>query len=277
MQKRKQRLLEHRCRRDCLFSGLLLLLIGQSIYAQFQDGEELAYDVKYKYGIVVMTGARATYRLTATTYAKQPAWKALVKLNTTSFFDKMYLMRDTLTTYASVSDLKPLYAERIVHESNYHFTEKVTTQKFSPEQTQVYLKRYRPNRTMVDTFMTAEAAGYDMLSMLLAARAWDYDEMAVGTATKIAIFFGADQTHITIRYTGKQTIEVGKHRYNTFKLNLDLVDKAFTATKDAVEIWLSNDQNRAPVRIRAKLKIGAMEGELTSAKNLKHPFEGQIK
>jgi hypothetical protein len=152
----------------------------------------------------------------------------------------------------------------------------VTTQKFDSEQTQVYLKRFRPNRAMLDTFMTANAAGYDMLSMLLFVREWDYDAMAVGTATKIVIFFGADQTHITIRYTGKQTIEVGKHRYKTLKLNLDLVDKAFTTSKDAVEIWLGDDQNRAPIRIKAKLKIGAMEGELTGAKNLKYPFDAQI-
>ncbi|GHT04702.1 hypothetical protein AGMMS49525_11330 [Bacteroidia bacterium] len=267
-----------------LLSGLLLiwsLLISGCAYAQdeirFQSGEELSYNIKYKYGLIVMTGATGVHRLNTTTYNGQSAIKASMALKTTSFFDKVYRTRDTLLSYVSIPALQPLFVERMVHEEKTHFWEKGKTLKFSSTQSQVNLKRIRLNREPLDTIMTTNALGYDILSMLLVARSVDYDNMAIGTSQKTVVFFGIDQANITIRYAGKQTVDVGKYHYNTIKLNLDITDKVFTTSKNAVEIWLGDDPNRVPVRIKAKLKFGAAEAELSNAKNLKYPFLSQTK
>ncbi|MDR0832580.1 MAG: DUF3108 domain-containing protein [Candidatus Symbiothrix sp.] len=274
------------CPVKSLVSGLLLLwclfICGQSVQAQeeeirFQSGEELSYTMKYKYGLIVMTGATGVHRLSTTTYNGKSSFKASVTLKTTTFFDKVYRTRDTLFSYISIPALHPLYAERMVHEDKTHFSETVKTLKFTNTQSQVDLKRTREGRAPLDTIMTTNAIGYDMLSMLLFVRSLDYDTMDVGTTKNIVIFFGPDQANITIRYNGKQTVDVGKYRYNAIKLNLDIMDDAFTTSKDAIEMWLGDDQNRVPVRIKAKLKFGAAEGELSNTKNLKYPFSSQTK
>ncbi|GAP72550.1 hypothetical protein SAMD00024442_35_18 [Candidatus Symbiothrix dinenymphae] len=272
-----------------LFLSLCLFSMGHSAYAEdyddemhFQNGEEMDFAVKYKYGLVVITAATGQHTIKATTYSGESAMRSMFTLKTTSFFNSVYKIRDTLTSYARTPDLQPLYFHRIVHEPDYHFYEWMTTKKFSNEQTQVYLKRVREKRDPVDSVMVAKAAGYDILGAINLFRTLAYDSLAIGTARRITVFFGFDQTNLVIRYTGKHTITVGKYRYKTVKLNIDIVnikegDNAFTTSKDALEVWLSDDPNRVPIRMKAKLKFGAIEGELTGTKNLKHPFAAQFK
>ena len=52
---------------------------------------------------------------------------------------------------------------------------------------------------------------------------------------------------------------------------------AFTQSKAAGEIWVGDDDNRIPIKIRAKLKIGAAEVYFKSAKGLRYPLSCEVK
>ena len=42
--------------------------------------------------------------------------------------------------------------------------------------------------------------------------------------------------------------------------------------KNSVLFWLSDDENKIPLKIRAKMFIGAVEIDIKSQKGLKHPL-----
>jgi hypothetical protein len=43
-----------------------------------------------------------------------------------------------------------------------------------------------------------------------------------------------------------------------------------------MEVWVSDDENHIPVKLKAQLKIGAAEAILSSCKNLKYPLSSEI-
>jgi len=46
---------------------------------------------------------------------------------------------------------------------------------------------------------------------------------------------------------------------------------------ESLTLWISNDENKIPIKIKAGLKIGSIEADLEQFKGLKHPFKIKIK
>ena len=74
---------------------------------------------------------------------------------------------------------------------------------------------------------------------------------------------------------GQGIINKGNTKYKVLRFEVDIVDPAFEESKTAMEVWVSDDNNRIPIKLKAKLKVGAAEAEITSTKNLKHPFSAK--
>ena len=56
----------------------------------------------------------------------------------------------------------------------------------------------------------------------------------------------------------------------------DIYDDAFTQSKEAAEIWIGDDENHIPIKIRAKLKIGAAEVYYKSSKGFRYPLTSRV-
>jgi hypothetical protein len=121
--------------------------------------------------------------------------------------------------------------------------------------------------------MEASTRAFDMVSIFIFIRTLDYSKLTPGTTIPLSIFVGRDNVKMKARYTGQTILEKSSDlKYKSLKFEVDLVDDAFSTNKKALEMWVSDDANRYPLRIKAKLKIGAAEADLVSFKGNKHPF-----
>ncbi|GHV23032.1 hypothetical protein FACS189428_5970 [Clostridia bacterium] len=244
----------------------------------FQNGEELDYTIRYKYGVVVMKAATARYRLNTTTYRQQQALKSSLDFKTNSFFDKVLTIRDTLAAYASMPNLTPLYHTRSVNEGSSHYTEEMWIRKHGNSFTEISVKRMKKGEVRIDTTMSVKNPGYDFLNIFLYVRNMDYSKWNTGDTRNITAFMGDRKVNIIIRYAGQAILEKGDNlKYNTFRLTIDITDEVFSEAKNAMEVWISNDGNHIPLKLKAKLKIGAAEAEIASYKNLKFPLTSEIR
>ncbi len=254
-----------------------LMALPQGNDMPFKSGEQLNYDISYKYGIIMMKAGAARFRVSDYTYNHKPAILTTLDFKTTSFFDKVYKIRDTLYSYSDVN-LTPLYHKRHVNEGNTNFTEQLFFLKQSKSQTKVRVKRENATVLKFDTIMITKGPGYDLLNVFSFARALNYEELKLDQAFQVTTFVGKRQTKINIRYKGQSLFEKSETlKYNTVRFEIDIVDEVFDAEKTAMEIWISNDRNRIPVKLKAKLKIGAAEAVLSSYKNLKYPFTSEVR
>jgi hypothetical protein len=229
----------------------------------FPQEETWNYIVRYKYGLVVMKAGNAHYRLNTLIYNNQPAVKSSLYFKTNSFFDKIFFIRDTLKAYASLPDYEPLYHTRSVNEGHTHFTEETGTRKFGEDYTEWQIKQIRKGEVRIDTILSVYNQGYDLLNIFLYVRQLDYASLRSGDSRKITTVLGNKKTNLIIRYAGPTTVERSDKRIqNAFFLSADIADEVFSEAKNAMEIWISDDEYHIPLRMKAKLKIGAAEAEL---------------
>jgi len=260
-----------------IFYFFLPLILCHADELPFKTGEELKFDIHYKYGLVMLKAGTANYKVVSSVYNGNNSYFSTLDFKTTSFFDKIYRMRDTLHSHLT-ENMRPLYHIRMIREGNYNFAEEVFTNQFGKDFTEVRVRRQAQQSVRLDTILSVNAIGYDLLNLIQYLRSIDYSQSEFSTVGTVFTFIGREKIPVTIRNEGKSIVEKSESlKYTTYKISLDFTDKVFNESRSAIEIWISDDKNRIPIKIRAKLKIGAAEVYLTSWKNLKYPFSSEVK
>ncbi len=261
--------------------GLLagLLVCSSTLFAQqdlpFQSGEQLNYTIHYKYGIVMAKAGTGQYTVKENTFRGKSTIKTALTFKTSGIVDAAFSIRDTLIAYAT-PELVPIFHRKYLHEGKTHYVEDMEYKKFSANSTSVQSKKVKDGSVRFDTLITVKGAGYDMLSIFLFVRTLDYSTLSTGDTFGLTSFVGRDAVPLNVRYKGQAILDKGSTKYKTLLFEIDIVDPAFSEAKTAMEMWVSDDKNHVPIKMRAKLKIGAAEAELSSSKNLKHPFDSKI-
>ncbi len=259
--------------------GKLLLFPSYSQSTPYNIGEELEYNIYFKYGIVMAKAGSAAHKITASSFQGQPTIKSELSFRTSSTFDKIYKIRDTLQSHAlmNANGFKPIYHKKYLHEGKTHYIEDLFFRQFSPAYSEVRSVRQTAERVKFDTILFSEGPGYDIVNIFFFVRLLDYSNPVPGQTFSIVNFMGKDVVRLKIRYQGQTILRKSEtEKFKTLKFNIDIIDKAFEESKDAMEVWISDDDNRLPVKMKAKLKIGAAEAELSGYANLKHPFTSRI-
>ena len=226
----------------------------------------------------MMGAGSADYRINFTDYNQRSRVKSTFSFKTNSFFDKIYKMRDTLTSYASRPDLIPVSLSRSVNEGSTRFKEELIVRKHEKTFSEVSVKRTKNGEVRIDTTLSVNNQGFDILNVFLFVRNINYAELNPGQTHNLTVFLGKDKVNIVLRYTGQAVLEKSETlKYKTFHWTIDIADDVFSEAKSAMEVWISDDENHIPLKLKAKLKIGAAEAELSSYKQLKHPFTSEIK
>jgi hypothetical protein len=87
---------------------------------------------------------------------------------------------------------------------------------------------------------------------------------------------GRDMVKAGYRYQNQAVVERDNVKYRTHHFMIDIYDDAFTQGRAAAELWVGDDDNFLPIRIRAKLKIGYAEVHYKSSNNLKKPLDCRV-
>jgi hypothetical protein len=254
----------------------LLLTVCSAQEKPFDAGEELHYDIHYKYGLITMKAGTATFAINPSEKSADSSVHTSLTFKTTSFFDRIHKMRDTLKSTLN-ERLEPIYNIRKVNEGNTHYSEEIFFNAFGYDYSEVrVIRKNQAGAIRFDTVHHSSNAGFDLLSILTFARTLDYEKMYSGETLQITNFIGRDRVDAFVRFAGTETLKTREgSKYQSFKLNIDASDSAFKESGNAMEIWIGADKNRLPLKLKAKLKIGAGEAELVSSKNLKYPLESK--
>ncbi|MDR1103653.1 MAG: DUF3108 domain-containing protein, partial [Tannerella sp.] len=93
----------------------------------------------------------------------------------------------------------------------------------------------------------------------------------------LTVVTGRDLIQVSYRYTGDEVVERDGVRYRTHHFFIDIHDSAFSQSKSAAEVWVGNDGNHLPVKVRSKLKIGYAEIHYRTSGQLKAPLNCRTK
>lgn len=238
----------------------------------FRPGEEIRYDVYFKYGLIDAKAGHSTLAVSDEKYDNTDVLKLLLIGNTKGLAGKLFSLSDTLISYVT-HEVIPLAYIKNAHESGDHTIEKALY-SYKNDKVTVKTDRVRNGVLRFDEELTSDLCLYDMLSIIFYARTIDFSTMMKGDKKTVATLSGKKIVTMDIEDHGTETIKAndGK-KYDCIKLVLVINTDAFENKKEAMKVYITNDYNRIPVWIESKLKIGSTRAVLKNVKGNLHPLK----
>lgn len=102
----------------------------------------------------------------------------------------------------------------------------------------------------------------------------DVDNLAKGDAVDIDMIFDDDEVFkFQLKYLGKEVIKTKFGKVECLKFRPYVQDGRVFKEKESLTLWVSNDDNKIPLRVKADLRIGSLAADLDGYKGLKHQFK----
>ncbi|MDR1624251.1 MAG: DUF3108 domain-containing protein [Tannerellaceae bacterium] len=241
----------------------------------FADGENITYDLYFKWGLMTPKAGTALLAVKETVYQGAPAWNTCALINSSGMVNTFFSIRDTIQNYLTKEKPRLLYSGKRTLEGGYYEMDDLTY-SYKNNETHIHAIRKNRNRVKADTVLTGGACVLDLLGSLMYARTFNWENLSAGHNYSLQVGMGKSLINVSYRYEGQRIVERDKVKFRTRLFIVDIYDDAFTESKEAMKIWIGDDDNHIPVKIRAKLKIGAMETHYKSAQNLRYPLTCRI-
>jgi hypothetical protein len=224
----------------------------------FKEGEILTYRLHYGIidaGVAVLevkpdvldVAGRKVYHIVGNGYSK-------------GSFDWFFKVRDRYETYLDKDALLPWMFVRRVNEGGYIINEDY---KFNHYTNKVDVGR--------EDKVDVPQGTHDMISAFYAARNLDLSNAKEGDVFTINSIVDKELFPLKIRYVGKEKIKCDLGTFNCVKFR-PIVQKGRVFKKEEdLNVWITDDKNRVPLRAQAKLVIGSVKLDIVSVKNLANP------
>ncbi|MCB0470091.1 MAG: DUF3108 domain-containing protein, partial [Flavobacteriaceae bacterium] len=101
----------------------------------------------------------------------------------------------------------------------------------------------------------------------------DTSKLKIGDEFFADMFFDEENYGFKLKYLGEETIstDFGKVKSLVFRPYV-LAGRVFKE-EESLTLWVSNDKNKIPLRVKADLAVGSLRADLEAFKGLKHPFK----
>lgn len=247
---------------------LLIILITSSSYIQtrrsdndkpFRLGEKFQY--KINYGFLNIARATITIDDTMHHYAgKENLLKVDVKGKTTGMAGWITNVDDRWCTYVDPETLLPHVAIRDINEGNY---KKDEIAYFDHSQNRVELVIDKNNTTRKKGYKIVNQS-LDLLSGYLFIRQLDYSKYKEGEVIVIKAFFEGELYDFELIYAGKERIKTKLGKRDAIKIIPNMPKNKIFSGKNPIQIWISDDENRVPLKVDADMFLGHVRCHLVS-------------
>ena len=91
------------------------------------------------------------------------------------------------------------------------------------------------------------------------------------------MFFDNENYLFKLKFLGKEILETKFGNVECLKFRPYVQSGRVFKEQESVNLWISNDKNRLPVRLQADLAVGSIKCDLENFKNLNNPFNIQLR
>ncbi|MGL4292205.1 MAG: DUF3108 domain-containing protein [Bacteroidales bacterium] len=227
----------------------------------FVPGETLHYDIYYHWGIIWKKAAQGTLHIKDTHFEGKPAYKMKLSCKTLSFADKIMAVRDTLNAVTSKRVI-PLYYDKIANEGK-HQSKDFLKYVYKDNQAGGKITLERKNKPNRDTLIWTKSQPYDMLSVFYYLRTLDLDSFKMYHSVNIPVFTGRKLITMNVKYMGRTLVTLrNKKQFPAYRINLSFLNDDNLKDEDPpIEVWLSDDGRKIPLKVEGKLPLGSLQAE----------------
>lgn len=193
----------------------------------------------------------------------QEVYHFVLRAESNSFVDVFYKVRDRIDAYADMDMTRSVRYEKKQREGKHEKEELI---EFNWDQSTAHYSNYGNKEQPIELM----EGSFDPLS------AFYYTRMAhleIGGNLERAITDGKKNVIGRLKVIARETITTLQGKtYDTYRIEPEMnhVGGVFKESDGAkIEVWVTADERRIPVRIRSKVAVGHFIGELISANTAK--------
>lgn len=267
-------------RHKTIIGVIIFLLMAPFLFSQeipFKGGEKVKYKAYYNLGFFWLHAGNVLFKATESSYRNQKSFHFKAFGASLPSYDFFFKVRDYYQSYATKKNLKPLYFERNTSEGGY----KVHNEYFFDYRKKViYSQSDNSGKKYEEDTLLNKGTVLDVLTIIYRARRIDFNQYEKGEKIPFSLIIDNEIFEdLYLRYLGKEEVRLHrtKEKYRCHKFSAMLVEGTIFSGGEDLTVWVTDDKNKIPVLIKAKILVGSVKGVFQSAENLKFPLTARIK
>jgi hypothetical protein len=249
--------------------GVLALLLGSAFISadtfrnvnnrSFTKGEHLLFRVHYGF----INAGEASIDVGDTLYRinNRICYKVNVYGKSTGVFAIGMRIRNTYRSYIDTSAIIPHQFYANIQEGRYRKEERV----FFDQQRHRVKSEEKDDKKEFETPNNVQ----DIVSGYYYLRTVDFNKLQVGDTVRIHAFFDDELYDFKVKYRGKDVVKTRFGKIKAIKITPVMPANRLFDGDSSIRAWISDDNNKIPVKIEADLLVGAVAMDLKEYRGLK--------
>ena len=252
-----------------LFASIILFLMSFNELSTYREVENHSFDfgekLEYRVHYGMINAAVASMEISDQVVYRngRPCYQVDVWGRSVGLFDLITRINDNWGTYIDTAAIIPHGFYRILEEGRYRKFEYVDFDHKKQEAiTTILDKKTKEPREKIITSIPENVQ--DMVSGYYYIRTLDFSKINAGEVISIDAFFDEEQYDFKVRYLGKETLRTKLGKFRSVVLQPLLPKNGLFTGEDAIKIWISDDANKIPLKVKASMFVGAVEIDIKS-------------
>ncbi len=236
----------------------------------YTDHEKIEYNIYYNWGFIWLEAAEAYFK----TDIKNDGGTDYLYLEgfgkTLPAYDWFYKVTGTYISWVVKENLKPHKHFRETHEPGFDLHNQYS---FNHLRSEVYSTTQNTKRPLQQDTVQLNPDAFDILTATYFVRNLDYGKMKINDTVPVTVLLDNEYFDIFIRYLGKEIIEDKQDRiWKCMKFSALLVEGTIFTGGEDMTVWVTDDGNKIPVMVEAKILVGSVKAYLNQWSGTKYPM-----
>jgi hypothetical protein len=254
----------------------LIIVVLVIITLGFSSQKERAFDsgewFKFRVHYGLFNAGYATLEVQEATKNNKKVYHAIGKGYTTGMSRFFFKVEDNYESYFDKETGKPYQFVRKIDEGGY---KKNQEGFFNQSDNKIFVKDYK-NKSE-NTFLIPENT-QDIVSAFYYLRNHSaIDKLKAGESITIDMFFDNETTKFKLKFIGKEDLDTKFGLVPTLIFRPLVQSGRVFKEEESLTVWISDDDNKIPVSIKASLAVGSIKADLDAFKGLKYSFKVKVK
>jgi len=247
---------------------IIFLLVLQLINAQessFKTGEWFKFKMSYS---GFLKAGNATLQVNETIYDGKPVYHVVGKGWTTGAIKWFFKVQDRYESYFDKKTILPYKFIRKIDEGGHKKDIEINFDQEKKEAL-VHNKKHNTKKSF-----TTKPNIQDMVSTFYFLRNnIDTKLLKVGDEVKLDMFFDEENYGFKLKYLGRENLDTNFGEVDALMFRPYVMAGRVFKEEESLTLWVSNDKNKIPLRIKADLAVGSLRADLEAFRGLKHQFK----
>ena len=248
----------------------IIIVCSSVIYSQeekspFKAGEWLKFRIHYG----IFNASTATLHLTNDMVNGKNVYRVTGEGKTTGAARVFYKVDDVYESYFDKEDGKPYKFVRKIDEGGYTKDVEIN---FDHQKKQAELNDKKNVKKQNFTITTKVQ---DLISAFYYIRKnYEFKDLVVGEFIKLDMLYDDDGLYqFKLKYLGKDTLKTKFGKVECLKFRPYVQSGRVFKEEESLSLWVSNDENKIPIRIKADIAVGSIKADLDGYNGLNNQFK----